>query len=166
MNDKKLKTLVLSGLFAALCCVGTLIYIPSLSTNGYINLGDAFVLSSGFVLGPLWGALAGGIGSMITDLLLGYTVYAPATLIIKGLMAFTAAITFNALNKKTPLKSFSARLIASIPAEIIMALGYLLYDAYILGYGPAALASVPGNIIQAIAGILVVSLLSKFIIKS
>ena len=40
MNDKKIRTLVLSALFAALCTVMTLvIQIPS-PMNGYVNLGD------------------------------------------------------------------------------------------------------------------------------
>lgn len=55
--------------------------------NGFVNLGDCFVLLSGWLLGPWWGGAAGGIGSMLADLLLGYGHYAPGTLIIKGLMA-------------------------------------------------------------------------------
>lgn len=165
MKDKKSRTLVLAGLFAALCCVGTFISLPMPVTNGYVNLGDPFVLSAGFVLGPLWGALAGGIGSMLTDLLLGYTVYAPATLIIKGLVAFLAAVIFEALQKKPSVKPLASAVIAAIPAEIVMVLGYFLYEAFILGYGLAAAGSILGNCGQGLCGIVIAAILSKFLKK-
>ena len=82
MTDMKLRKLVLAALFAALCTVMTMvIQVPS-PMQGYVNLGDCFVLLSGWLLGPWWGAAAGGIGSMLADLLLGYGHYAPGTLII------------------------------------------------------------------------------------
>ena len=162
MENKKQKTLVLAGLFAALCCVGTFIHVPTLVTNGYVNLGDPFVLTSGFVLGPVWGFLAGGIGSMLTDIFLGYPIYAPGTFIIKGLMALVAAVLFKLIYKKTE-KPLLSKISAAIPAEILMVLGYFLYEAFILGYGLAAAGSIFGNSCQGICGIVGAAILSKFI---
>ena len=77
MSDKKIRTMVTAAVLAALSCVATMVVqIPS-PMNGYVNLGDCFVLLSGWLLGPWWGAAAGGIGSMLADLLLGYGHYAP-----------------------------------------------------------------------------------------
>ena len=74
------------GIFAALICVLTMvIVIPIPATQGFINIGDAGVMIAGLLLGPVIGGLAGGIGSALADIFLGYTIYAPATLIIKGL---------------------------------------------------------------------------------
>ena len=87
-NSKKLTTskIALYGMFMALNTVSTMIIsIPSIATQGYINLGDAFVILSGLVLGPFGGLVVGGIGSALADILLGYAYYAPYTLIIKGL---------------------------------------------------------------------------------
>ena len=42
---------------------------------GYINLGDAFVLLSVFILGPVYGTIAAGVGSALADLF-GYITYA------------------------------------------------------------------------------------------
>ena len=68
MNDKKIRKLVLAALLAALVCVATMVVqIPS-PMQGYVNLGDCFVLLSGWLLGPWYGAAAAGIGSMLTDL--------------------------------------------------------------------------------------------------
>ena len=55
MNDKKIRKLVLAALLAALVCVATMVVqIPS-PMQGYVNLGDCFVLLSGWLLGPWYG---------------------------------------------------------------------------------------------------------------
>ena len=91
MKQTKLRTLILAAMFAALTCVATMIiHIPS-PIGGYFNLGDCMVLLSAFVLGPVWGTAAGGIGSALADVICGYFVYAPGTLVIKALMALAAA---------------------------------------------------------------------------
>ena len=56
MENQKVRKLVLSALMAALVYVATsIIQIPS-PVNGYVNLGDCFVLLSGWLLGPWYGA--------------------------------------------------------------------------------------------------------------
>ena len=58
MENQKVRKLVLSALMAALVYVATsIIQIPS-PVNGYVNLGDCFVLLSGWLLGPWYGAAA------------------------------------------------------------------------------------------------------------
>ena len=55
MSDKKVQKLVVSALMAALTYVATMVVqIPS-PMNGYVNLGDCFVLLSGWLLGPWYG---------------------------------------------------------------------------------------------------------------
>ena len=84
------RKIVIASLMAALTCVATMvIHIPS-PTQGYLNLGDCMVLCCGWMLNPFYGFCAAGIGSGLADLLSGYGLYAPATLLIKGLMALTA----------------------------------------------------------------------------
>ena len=99
MKKKKstTKKLVMTALFTALTMVSTmLIRIPL--PMGYVHLGDAFVLLSAFILGPIWGTIAAGVGSALADVI-GYIAYAPATLIIKALMAFVAWVTAEAFAK-------------------------------------------------------------------
>ena len=73
--NTNLKKIVMAALFAALACVATMsIRIPTPGTNGYIHPGDAIVILSGVVLGPVWGLLAAGIGSAMADLLGGYCI--------------------------------------------------------------------------------------------
>ena len=95
------RQLVLTALFAALGCAATLVLqIPS-PTGGYLNLGDAVVILGAFLLGPVYGAAAGGLGPAMADLLSGYAAYVPATLVIKAVMALTAAGLFRAMRKKS-----------------------------------------------------------------
>ena len=151
MKHDKLIKLVLAALFAALTCVATmLIHIPMPATNGYINLGDGMVLLGAFLLGPAYGFAAGGLGSMLADLLLGYASYAPGTFIIKGLTALVAALILRALSGK-----FSGLVAGSAVGEVVMVLVYFAYESLALGYGIAAAASIPGNAIQGAAGMVV-----------
>ena len=148
MSDKKIRTMVMAAVLAALACVATMvIQIPS-PMNGSVNLGDCFVLLSGWLLGPWWGAAAGGIGSMLADLLLGYGHYAPGTLVIKGLMALVGALVFKALGKKS-----AAALVSGVVSEVIMVVGYFGYAGLLLGKGIGAAASIPGNLVQGAVGL-------------
>ena len=161
---KAVKRITLTALFAALCYVGTVvIQIPS-PTEGYLNLGDCFVLLSGWLLGPLYGALAAGIGSALADVLTGYAHYAIATFIIKALMAAVCWLLFRTLQKAFS-KPFVPHLVGAVAAELIMVAGYFLFSALIRGSGWAAALGIPGNLIQGaaaiVSGMLVVELLTK-----
>ena len=150
MNDKKIRKLVFAALLAALVCVATMVVqIPS-PMQGYVNLGDCFVLLSGWLLGPWYGFAAGGIGSMLADLFLGYAHYAPGTLVIKGLVALLAALLYEKLGR-----SPAARIASGVVGEIVMVLGYFGYASMLLGKGLAAAASIPGNIFQGAVGLAV-----------
>ena len=154
----KNKKIVLTALMAALICVATMIIkIPS-PLGGYINLGDCLVLISGWILSPVYGFLAAGIGSSLADLLSGYALYAPATFIIKGCMALVAFGIFKLMKNKT--RKLPARLIGGILAEIVMVGGYFVFEGFLYGFG-ASLVNIPPNCIQGIAGIVIGLLLVK-----
>ena len=50
-------------------------------------------------------------------------------------------------------RSKTALLVSGTVGEIIMVVGYFFYASLILGKGLAAAASIPGNIVQGIAGV-------------
>ncbi len=141
-----------TAIFAALCCVCTFISVPL--PIGYFNLGDVFVLLSAWFLGPILGPVSAGVGTALADILMGFAVYAPATLIIKGLMALVAFWVYKLMKplfKKTRL-DFIPRAVSAIAGESIMVLGYFFFEAVILSYGMGAAASIFGNCLQAVAG--------------
>ena len=87
------KTLASAAMFAALTFLATSVLKIPTPTLGYIHIGDAFVLLSGVLFGPLTGGLAAGLGSALADLLGGYVIWAPFTFVVKFLTAFTAALS-------------------------------------------------------------------------
>ena len=66
MTGKNIRKLVLAALLAALTAVATMIIRIPTPTQGYIHLGDGMVLICGILLGPGLGALAAGIGSILS----------------------------------------------------------------------------------------------------
>lgn len=159
----KTKTLVITALLAALTCVATMIIkIPS-PLEGYLNLGDCIVLVAGWMLPPTYGFLAAGIGSAMADILSGYVVYAPATLFIKGLMAIIAFFGFKLLHKA--LGSLPSRIVSGIVAEIIMVLGYYVFEGFLYGFIPSAV-NIPANGVQGVAGLILGVIIIKIFEKT
>lgn len=152
------KKLVFAALMAALTYVATtIIQIPS-PTQGYIHPGDGIVFLSGIILGPLYGGLAAGIGSMFVDLLSGYTHYVLGTFVIKTLAAMACGYLFKVLTGK--VKNVVAKTaIGGLVGAVIIVLWYFGYASLYLGKGIAAAASIPGNIVQTVFGIVMVSIL-------
>lgn len=161
MRDQKVSKLVRAALLAALCFVLTkVVNVPA--PTGYVNLGDCAVLLSAWMLGPVYGGLAAGVGVMLADVLSPYALYAPGTFIIKFAMAAAAALIFRAMKERGTL---AARIVGGIAAEAIMAAGYFVYESLVLGVGAAAAASVPANLVQGlfglVAGVLLAAALEK-----
>jgi uncharacterized membrane protein len=154
MKRKKLLHLLFASLFAALVFVATMIIKIPTPTGGYVNIGDGMVMICGWVLGPMWGALAAGIGSMLADLV-GYPIYAGATFVIKALMALAACGIAAILKPVFKNFKFMAYFIAGLVAEIIMVGGYFVFEATVMSYGWGAVISVLPNVMQGVVGIAV-----------
>lgn len=158
--ERTIRKTVMAALFAALCCVATMvIQIPS-PMQGYVNLGDCMVLLSGWMLGPWYGLAAAGIGSAMADVLLSYAHYAPGTLVIKGLMALICGLM------RTTEGGFVRRVVSGTAAEIVMVAGYFGYACLLLGKGLAAAASIPGNLFQGAVGVTAAVMLYAMLEKS
>lgn len=159
MTSNKTLRLVVAALMAAMACVATMVIkIPITATGGYINLGDCIVLLSGIVLGPVYGGIAAGLGSALADIFSGYAVFAPATFIIKALMAVITGLIIKNISKN--LKNIIAKfMLAGTVSEIIMILGYFVFEALIMGYGLAAASGILGNVIQGVAGIVIATVM-------
>ena len=162
MNNN-LKKLILAALFAALSCVATMsIRIPTPGTGGYIHPGDAIVILSGVILGPVWGFFAGGIGSALSDLIGGYFVYVPITFMIKGLVALAAGLLYQKIGK-TQKSRYAAVVLGGVADIILVAGGYFVCEYFI--YGAGAAASIPANIIQGIGGLVISCILYPILIS-
>ena len=163
------RKLIIASLMAAITCVGTMIIKVPTPTNGYIHPGDGFVLLSGLLLGPVWGALAAGIGSALSDLIGGYFIYVPATFVIKALTALVGYFVFVVVRKLVTSRTNPAPVIVSgIAGEAVMVVGYFLFEIFMLatvngtsvnaGFVAATAGLVP-NIIQGVFGVIIATVL-------
>ena len=157
---------IMAAMMAALVCAATMVVrIPS-PVNGYINLGDGAVLLAAWLLGPLGGAAAGGLGSMLADVFSDYLHYAPGTLVIKAASAAVAAGIGYLLRRRGVRSDFVVWTTGGIVGELVMVGGYFLYASLLLGKGWAAAASIPGNLVQGGAGVILSVLLMTAVRKT
>lgn len=162
MSDSKSLHIVRSAMFAALILVATfIIKIPTPGTGGYIHPGDAFVILSGVILGPLYGGAAAAVGSALADILGGYFIYAPITFLIKGICALGSGFIFRKFRDKIK-KDHLRVILCGVFSTIIVAGGYLVFELFI--YGKGAIASVPANLVQGLSGLVISSLLYPLLI--
>ena len=132
--------ILLAGATAALTIV---VRIPIPGTGGYLNFGDIAVVFCGLFLGEILGAVAGGVGSALADIIGGFFIFAPATLLAKGLEGFLAGVLGRT---KYPIPLL-------LIAGVAMLSVYFLYELFLpgMGIGPA-LSEAPFNVIQAVVG--------------
>ena len=133
--EKRNRTLKLAliGIMTALTMVVTWILpIPMVSTEGYINFGDAVIFITAATMGGIPAMIVGGIGSMLADILGGYAHWALFTLIIKGLEGLLCGLIFVSLDK---LKRKVAMFVSMFVAALWMVLAYYFAGALMYGLG-------------------------------
>ena len=139
------REIAISAVMAALVCATTLlIQIPIPATQGFFNVGDAMVMVAALTFGPIVGFFAGGIGSSLADLIGGWYVWVPFTLVIKGLEGFLAG-SIMVLDDED--KGVKMKIVAWIISGSEMVLGYFLVQYYMYGLS-AALIELPFNLLQ------------------
>lgn len=142
------KKLSFTALFAALCCVGTLVIVIPLP-YGYFNAGDIFVLLASWCLGPVFGSVAAAIGSSLADVLSGFLLYAPVTFVVKDVDALIAYFVWFIVKKFLFKGSadIAARIVSAVVAEAWMVLGYFAFESILYGIAGGAV-SLAGNALQ------------------
>lgn len=150
---------VFSSFFAALIFISTA-YLPRIPTAlGYVHLGDGFVLLAAALLPTPYAVAAAAVGAGLADLLTGYAIWIPATVITKALMT----LCFSHRSK-----CFSARNITGIvPATLINAAGYYFFQAAFISQSLIVpLADLPFNVIQTLVGGIVFLLVGSIFDRS
>ena len=147
MKRKDLRLMCISGIFAALVFVVTAyLHIPTY--NGYVHIGDAFIFLAACILPTPYAVGVGAMGAMLADVLTGYAIWAPGSIVIKAL----SAMLFSCKAKK--IVSLRNTLML-IPTTAICAGGYYIYEVIITGSFLGALSGIPGSLIQSLASSIV-----------
>lgn len=144
----KSRDLALKAVFTALVFVATAILpIPIAATGGYFNFGEAAIYIAALLFGGYVGAFAGGVGSMLADLALGFGSFAPITLVVKGVEGYVVGrIGHNA--------SHSAQILALGVGICILVAGYFVAEVAMFGL-PAALSEAPVSVVQGTVGAII-----------
>lgn len=140
-----IRFLTVTALFVALTYVFTAfinLRLPIAANGGLIHLGNVPLFLCAILFGKKSGAIAGGMGMALFDLLSGWTAWAPFTLLIVGLMGFAVG----ALTEKH--HGFRRLLSALVLAAVIKVVGYYLAEVILFGSWLTPVASIPGNLIQ------------------
>ena len=152
MRDRDIQRIVLSALFVTLVFVATFINVPFPgAAGGLVHLGTVVLLTIAMRYGKEYGAIAGGIGMGLFDVMGGWMAWAPGTFIVRLLMGYVVGfIAYDPV--KGQGQSIVKNIIAWLLGLIIMVVGYYLYEALFLTTFEAAILSIPGNIIQFAIG--------------
>ena len=152
MSITKLTTKEIAAIsvMGALTTIATMIFMfPIPATSGYFNFGDAIVMSTALIFGPLVGAIAGGIGSALADQLAGWYDYVFATMIIKGVEGYVVGC----LAGDSTDRPLNRTIIAWVGGSLVMVAGYFFFQAFRYGFGPAYV-ELPFNLVQMlVAGV-------------
>ena len=148
--------LILTSMLIALVFVATLllnIKLPITANGGLVHLGTAMLFIASIMFGPKKAAIAGAVGMGLFDLISGYTLWAPFTIVARGLQGYVVGKI--AWSNGRNGNSIVFNLIAMILSMPVMLAVYYLCEGIIWGNWITPLASIPGNIVQNIVGIIV-----------
>ena len=143
MRTNKLKLMCIAGVFTALVFVVTAyLHIPT--SNGYIHVGDGFIYLAACLLPWPYAMFVGAGGAFLADVLTGFAIWAPGSVVIKAVtvLLFSCKST-KIINPRNSL--------ALIPATVICAGGYYLYEALIYSNFMSPLAAIPASLTQSVA---------------
>lgn len=168
MNRFTTKKIVMNGLMIALVfCVTYFTKIPG--PVGPFNIGDTAIIAAAVLLGRGSGAIAGGIGSALADLAMGYSIFAPITLVVKGVEGYAVG---RIAHKSAGTKGRAGLRIAAVAiGAFIMIAGYFFAESFVLSlYSPEfgiakaiqdTIFNIVQGIVSAIAGYILTTLLDR-----
>ena len=150
-----LAEMIVTALFIALVYVFTafinvrLWFAPN---GGLIHLGNVPLFVCALLFGKRSGAIAGGIGMALFDLLSGWTLWAPFTLVIVAIMGFVSGL----VGEK---KGYGWSVLAMVLTLPIKIGGYYVAEGIIYGNWVVPATSILGNVIQVTTAISIVAII-------
>ncbi|MBR5251010.1 MAG: ECF transporter S component, partial [Clostridia bacterium] len=148
----KTQKIALTALMSALIFVCTAYLIIPLP-YGYVNFGDTVILITSALLGPFAGGICGALGAGLADLVTGYVMYMPFTVVIKFAEGVLFGFLFK-LVKKNKKFYFFGTLLSLILSTFLMGFGYFISNILLFDVS-VAIADVVYECIQAGASVVI-----------
>lgn len=148
--------LIITAMLISLVFVATLtlnIKLPIAANGGLVHLGTAMLFIASILFGPKKGALAGAIGMGLFDLVSGWTLWAPFTIVARGLQGYLVGKIAWSMGHKG--NSIAFNLVATIVSIPFMLAVYYICERVLYGSWIIPVASIPGNIVQNVVGIII-----------
>jgi uncharacterized membrane protein len=155
-SSQKTMDLIITAMLIALVFVSTFflnIKLPIAANGGLVHLGTAMLFIASILFGPKKAALAGAIGMGLFDIVGGWTLWAPITIVARGLQGYIVGKI--AWSKGRNGTSIALNVIATIVSIPFMIAVYYIGEGILYGNWIAPLASIPGDLVQNILGIIV-----------
>ncbi|MBB6215311.1 putative membrane protein [Anaerosolibacter carboniphilus] len=151
--SSKTKDVTISGLLIALVFIATKfinLRLPISMNGGLIHLGNTMLFMAAIVFGKKKGALAGSVGMALFDMVSGWMAWAPFTFVVRGIMGYVIGSISHSSgrNGNNLLWNMAAILIGGI----WMLFGYYVTEVILYGNWVSPVTSIPGNVVQIIAG--------------
>ena len=161
-RTERIKDLCETALFVAIVFIGVFI-IKFPGPFGYAHIGDSMIFLSVLMLGGKRGAVAGGVGAALADIVSGYAVWAVPTLICKAAMA----LVMGALIKHHVfgLKGRVCWIVAAVAGGVTQGIGYIIFWYFMFGKA-AAIAAISGLAFQMVAGIIIAFVIAEALQKT
>jgi len=140
--------IALVGVMIALTIVFTLLVRVPTPARGYVNLSDVAITFAALAFGPWVGAIAGGVGTALADILGGFAPFAPLSLVAHGLEGLVIGLLGSRMRK------VAGMIVAWAAGGLIMVATYLVGEGLFYTGWPPALAEAPLNAFQAAVGAL------------
>ncbi|MGE7650234.1 ECF transporter S component [Peribacillus frigoritolerans] len=155
-SSQKTMDLIITAMLIALVFLSTFflnIKLPIAANGGLVHLGTAMLFIASILFGPKKAALAGAIGMGLFDIVGGWTLWAPITIVARGLQGYIVGKMAWSMGRNGTSIAFNVMAtIVSIPFMIAV---YYIGEGILYGNWIAPLASIPGDLVQNILGIIV-----------
>lgn len=155
---------ILTAMCIALVFVSTMmlnIKLPIAANGGLVHLGTAMLFIVSILFGPKTGAIAGALGMGLFDLVSGWTLWAPITIVSRGLQGYIAGkIAWSNGRKGNNIAMNVLAAVVSMPPMIAV---YYIGEGIIYGNWIQPVASIPGDVVQNILGLIISIPVSAFL---
>ena len=155
-SSTRTRQLVITAMSIALVLVATMfinIKLPIASSGGLIHMGTAMLFLIAILFGPRTALIAGAIGMGLFDLISGWTLWAPFTIVARGLQGYIVGRI--AWSSRYKGDNPGLNIFAMIISAPVMLAVYYVCEGILYSNWVAPVASIPGNITQNVVGILV-----------